>query len=167
MPLINARRKMIGNKRWILGLIVVVAIGSGFIVLDFIHSREKTQSDQKQVASAFTGLTEGTTSTPELLSCSGQQITQEQAKKIVADLPEVKDFLKRMEKAKVQTIIEATPRDGHNDFSVQVAGLEQDHTASFNSYLLNKCGKVKCSFVKYDSNGNKIEVSELNEYPCQ
>lgn len=155
---------MIGNNRWILGLLVLIVAIAGFIIFDSKKSRKENKS-QPKVESAFTSEIK-----TEPSSCSNP-INETKAKEIVSQLPDVKDFLARMEKANVETIIEAVKREGPNDFSVQVAGWEQDHTVSFNGYILDGCtGALKCSFVIYnrDDNGGfeRVRVSEPNEFPC-
>lgn len=90
-------------------------------------------------------------------------IADEEAIRIVKNLPEIKDFLQRMEKAKVKTLVEANSGEP-GEINVQVAEINiHNLTATFNWYILNSnTGIIKCSLVKYE--GTKY-VGNNDNYP--
>ncbi len=93
---------------------------------------------------------------------------------IVKELPEVKSYIQLFSSKQSKPIIEVDndeEKEGQN-WSVHVYENVNDsnasHAATFNWYTVDKCtGSIKCSFSKYDKQGNLTGVSSESEYPCK
>lgn len=105
-------------------------------------------------------------STSKQATQSQEKITENAAINIVKNLPEVKGFLNRIEKANQKAFF--TAYKVKNVWNVQVA---QDATATypmtttFNWYTIEiDTGNIKCSFSTYDQYGKYLK--DNNDYPC-
>ena len=91
-----------------------------------------------------------------------KQLSDEKALEIIKNLPEVKDFLQRMDKASQKTFVEVRSKE-RGVITVQFAEDHPDHTATFNWYILDSTtGVIKCSFANYE--GTRY-VGNNDSYP--
>lgn len=100
-------------------------------------------------------------------------INTDRAVEIVKELPEVRSYLLESSVGSVSPIVSVDNKDELNDsnWSVHVWQGAKDSksiTTTFNWYTIDKCtGSIKCSFSKYDKQGNLTGVSSESEYPCK
>ncbi len=100
-------------------------------------------------------------------------ISADKAIEIVKELPEVKSYLRESTTGSVPPIVSVDNKDELYDsnWSVHVwkgAIDSKSFTTTFNWYTIDKCtGSIKCSFSKYDKQGNLTGMSSESEYPCK
>lgn len=114
--------------------------------------------------------------TNNTISCSDGKfiISTDKVIATVRELPEVKSYIQLFSSKQSKPIIEVDnieDKEGKN-WSVHVYENVNDsstsHTTTFNWYTIDKCtGSIKCSFSKYDKQGNLTGVSSESEYPCK
>jgi len=91
-------------------------------------------------------------------------LSQTQALNKINSFSEVKAYVSQMAQAKQKVVYRAITQNGSWD--VQVMEDDGSHFTTFNTYTLNKCGILKCSFSLYDKQGKFVRSSTEKEYPC-
>lgn len=157
--------KYLKNNRWILGLIVILILITGFLVQDFRNSKKKSNMSKQEVAGAE--------------DCK-KTISQDDAVQIVKNLPEVQQFLNKVGWNNPAPGVTSEPTvdfdaEVGNYYSIHVYELVSDknyndsHTATFNWYKVDKCtGEIRCSFSIYakDSDGSYKYLRETDDKEC-
>lgn len=116
--------------------------------------------------------------TTQIAEISG--LSQDEAISIVRNLPEVKNFFETSPERHTETsrykpmIVVEWEKDDYWQVWVYEWVYDSEkyddyigvsHTATFNRYIVDRTGKIKCSFAIYEDT-KLIRVTSEKEYPC-